>query len=135
MDITKAEATAAKASKSPVQEAANGHASNGSDVASSRHGNGAETGLSRGESLSEKEQQEKAQSHLTASAENLLASLRMLSSSETTPPAVSGQKSSPQPREEVNPQEKQMQRSVVGSVSTFGLFTVAISNSISCTKK
>lgn len=105
LDITKANATAEKTLQSPARESASGPSLEESAAADLGPANAGEGG-----------RQNEAHIHLVSSTENLLAGLRLLAPAEKFFPEASGQHESPQPRGEVGPQEKQMQRSVVGTV-------------------
>ncbi len=120
LDITKVDPVAPKSS---VGQAANGHSPRESQAAemissskevlieNRREASGQSLGIVSGDA-----QQQKAHNLLTSSTENLLAGLRLLSPSGHAPSEES-QESCLQRREEVGPREKQMQRSVIGTVS------------------
>ena len=105
LDITKADPKAEKAPQSPAKEVAREQSPGCSAASELKIANGVES-----------EQLGGAHEHLTASTENLLAGLKLLAPAEKSLGA-SAQNDAPQPRGEVGPQEKQMQRSVVGTVS------------------
>ena len=121
LDITKVDPIAPKSS---VGQAADGHSPRESQAAetianskeglmeSRRETSGQSLGIINGDA-----QQQKAHNLLTSSTENLLAGLRLLSPSGHAHSEEKPQEPCLQRREEVGPREKQMQRSVIGTVS------------------
>lgn len=67
--------------------------------------------------LEKHETNQKASRDMAANTDNLMESLRTLSTDIPLASRASGNETLPQPKECIGPQEKQMQRSIVGKVS------------------